>query len=532
MTTDSEPNPTPVTQAAGELARLEVQVEAMRTVLVRLLQDVVVAESRLAATDAAKIVEVNEQLVVTAMAAQADADTAAMALQDAQAANTLDALTRLPNRSMLATAYQRATANARRHDTRVALLFLDLDNFKQPNDSHGHAFGDKLLRLVATRMLTAVREVDMVSRHGGDEFVVLLTDVAERGAARTVAEKLIAAISAPADIDGHPVAVSASVGIAIYPDDGDTIETLVKLADGAMYRSKRRGPGGIVFHGAAPDKRGLPPLPHDQGADAGADLERRHAVLREANENLVLAALTAHELKAAAESTRQRQAAFMAAVAEELRNPAAPIRIAAALLGRPGAEAPLLPQVQGMVEQQLTHMSRLVGSLVDAANIDGEGLALHPGPVDMAQVIDESIAALRSTMEARGQQFKLQQPAAALVLRGDAPRLGQVLRNLLDNASKHTHNGGKIGLVVTTSADSLTLTVWDNGIGITPQMLPHVFEPFAQDVHAIGFNGIGLGIGLTIVHKLVQAHGGSLVARSAGIGRGSEFVVTLPLAGG
>jgi signal transduction histidine kinase len=115
-------------------------------------------------------------------------------------------------------------------------------------------------------------------------------------------------------------------------------------------------------------------------------------------------------------------------------------------------------------------------------------------------------------------------------IQGDAARLEQIVSNLLDNASKHTHDGGRINLSVVVTAERMVLTVTDDGIGITPQMLPYVFEPFVQDTPALGFHGVGLGIGLTVVRALVRAHGGDLVAHSAGAGSGSQFVVTLPLA--
>jgi signal transduction histidine kinase len=176
-------------------------------------------------------------------------------------------------------------------------------------------------------------------------------------------------------------------------------------------------------------------------------------------------------------------------------------------------------------------MSRLVGELVDASAVDTGGLALDRRPVDMAQVIDAAVAACRPAMDERRQRFESHRPPGAIEMQGDAVRLQQIVSNLLDNASKHTHDGGRISLSVVLTADSLVLTVSDDGIGITPQMLPYVFEPFVQDTHALGFHGVGLGIGLTVVRALVRAHDGDLVADSAGAGRGSQFVVTLPLAG-
>ncbi len=387
-------------------------------------------------------------------------------------------------------------------------------------------------------MLSVVREVDTVSRHGGDEFLVLLAELNQPGDAQTVAEKLIAAIGAPAQLDGHVVSVTVSIGIAIYPDDGEDVDTLVARADAAMYQTKRQRAGGVAFHGKAPVEgpglRAQPDSPAHQSArksdSEAAEAERQLADLREANEKLVLAALTAQELQAAAERARQRQTALLAAVAEELRNPMAPIRIATTMLGFPPTNDPLLPRMQQIVERQLTHMSRLLGNLVDAVNVDVGGLELDRRVVDMAQVIDRAVAANRPMMVERGQQFESHRPPGAIEVQGDAARLEQIVSNLLDNASRFTHDGGRISLSAAVAADTLTLTVCDNGIGITPKMLPHLFEPFVQDTQALGLNAVGLGIGLTVARALVQAHGGSIVAHSAGASRGSQFVVTLPLA--
>ena len=538
MTQTPEPADPSVADAEAKLARLGVQVEAMQALLTRLLQDVVSAETRLDQNQAARLVEANEQLVLAALASQADAETAAKALQNAAQATVLDALTGLPNRTALLDRFVQAIANAKRRGSRFALLFVDLDNFKELNDTHGHAFGDKVLCLAAKRMLAAVREVDTVSRHGGDEFLILLAELNQPRDARTVAEKLIAAVGAPAVLDGQAVSVTASVGITLYPDDGEDFDTLVARADAAMYESKRQRAGGIAFHGvgsideAAPQAHpGAPARPAaGQGADEAIDSDHWHAQLREANEKLVLAALTAQELQAAADQARQRQAAFVAAVADELRNPLAPIRIASAMLGRAPTDEALLPRVQGMVEQQMTQMSRLVGDLIDASNVEAGGFELERRSVDLARVIDAAVAAHRPMLEQRAQRFESQRPAGALPVQGDAARLEQIVSNLLDNASKYTPDGGGIRLAVAVTADTLTLTVSDDGIGITAQMLPYVFEPFVQDTRALGFHGVGLGIGLTVVRALVRAHGGTLVAHSAGAARGSQFVVTLPLA--
>jgi len=355
---DPGPADPSVAEAEGKLARLGVQVEAMQALLVRLLQDVVRAEGRLDQSQAAQLVEVNEQLVLAALTSQADAEAAAQALEKAAQSTVLDALTRLPNRSALRERFAQAVDDAKRHRTRVAVLFLDLDDFKQINDTQGHAFGDQVLRHVADHLLSVVREVDTVCRYGGDEFVVLLTELNQPGDAQTVAEKLIAVIGAPAKVKGHSVSLTASVGVAIYPDDGDDVDSLVARADAAMYQTKRLSAGGVAFHGQAPVERAVPVLraqgaaghqPAPQTGGEAPDPQRRLADLREANEKLVLAALTAQELQAAAELAQQRLTRLMAALADELRNPKAPIRIASGILDRQPTEE-LLPRGRHIVE--------------------------------------------------------------------------------------------------------------------------------------------------------------------------------------
>ena len=259
-----------VADAGLELARLQGQVEAARALLVRLLQDVVVAESRLGASQASQLLEANEQLVIAALRHQADAETAAQALNDAARSAEVDALTQLPNRVLLLDRLTLAIANAKRRDTRLALLFLDLDNFKQINDTFGHAVGDEVLQRAAHCLTGSVRDADTVSRYGGDEFVILLTEVTQAADAVRVADKVSAALRASGGVGNRVTRLSASIGISLYPDDGEDADTLIDRADAAMYRAKRNGLGGYAFHGAAPhaDGRQAPPL---------AEHERRNA---------------------------------------------------------------------------------------------------------------------------------------------------------------------------------------------------------------------------------------------------------------
>jgi signal transduction histidine kinase len=303
-----------------------------------------------------------------------------------------------------------------------------------------------------------------------------------------------------------------------------------------MYDAKSRGLGKFAFHGEAPADTPNPasrPVPMPQQSVtryevALAEHERRHTQLREANEHLVMAALTAQELQAAAEQAQRRQAEFFALVAQELRNPTAPIRIATAMLGRAAADEPLLPRLQAIVEPQVAQISRFVGNLLEMSQVSAGALKLERQSVDMAAIIGEAVAAARAFMDIRLQHFELHLPECALEVHGDPVRLVQVVMNLLDNASKFTPEGGRIALAVEVTGDTLVMTVSDTGIGITAQALPLLFKPFMQDIRAIGYSSIGVGLGLTVVRVLVEGHGGSVVARSAGSGLGSQFVVTLP----
>ena len=187
------------------------------------------------------LLEANENLVVAAVQLQTMAETAEhVALQMSFKAER-DFLTGLPNRALLTDRLAQSIALARRHRKRVALMFLDLDNFKEINDSLGHSVGDQLLQSLAKRLEACVRHSDTVSRQGGDEFVVLLSEIeAARDAARA-AEKLLKAMAEPHCIGDHRLNITLSIGISIYPDDGDEVEAVLSNADIAMYHAKKGG---------------------------------------------------------------------------------------------------------------------------------------------------------------------------------------------------------------------------------------------------------------------------------------------------
>ena len=513
-------------------------VQAMRAVLAGLLQDVVQAENRLDNNTAARLLAANEQLVISALRAQAETETAAGALDEASRTAGHDALTGLPNRSLLLDRLAQAIAHAGRQGTQVALLFVDLDNFKQVNDSFGHAVGDQVLERVAQCLSASVRETDTVSRHGGDEFLILLATVASAADAAHVARKIVGALAAIERIGEHALRPTASIGISLYPRDGESARPLIDRADTAMYRAKGDALGGFVFHcEPITDARAASPLPPESMKQrlarcerALARHERRHARLLEANEQLVLAALGARELQASAEQAQRRQTEFLAVVAEELSNPLAPIRIATTMLGQLGTDEPLLPRAQAIIERQVEQMSRMVNYVLDPGRVDGGKLSIQFQRVDMAGILDDAVCLSRRETDRRMQTLEVDVPAGPLEVLGDPARLAQVFGNLLTNATMYAQETGTLGLSATVAGAQLVVTVSDGGVGIAADALSTIFDPFVQDEHAIGFSGGGLGIGLTVVREIVAAHGGRVAATSAGLGQGSQFVVTLPLA--
>jgi diguanylate cyclase (GGDEF)-like protein len=162
-----------------------------------------------------------------------------------------DTLTDLPNRRLLDDRLNQALIQARRRGTRVALMLIDLDGFKIINDTLGHRAGDTALQTVARRLSGCVRDADTVARVGGDEFVVLLNDLAQAADSIKVADKILHDVAQPMAIDGQQIAVGVSIGISVYPEDAGDGESLFKLSDAAMYRVKQAGKGGYRSHAEA-----------------------------------------------------------------------------------------------------------------------------------------------------------------------------------------------------------------------------------------------------------------------------------------
>jgi signal transduction histidine kinase len=264
-----------------------------------------------------------------------------------------------------------------------------------------------------------------------------------------------------------------------------------------------------------------------QGAPALAPTQADD--LREANEQLVIAALSWQELEEGAKQAHLKQIKFLAMAAHELRNPLLPLRLAAQRLTHSDTDEAVLLRLQATINGQVSHMARLIGDLLDSSRISTGKLRVERTVLDLQTIIDLAIETCQPVLDARRHRFRRLGAAGPFMVNGDAGRLVQVFGNLLENAAKYTPEGGKIVLDVQGHADNVAVTISDNGIGITAHALPRVFDLFVQDEHAAAHDDAGLGIGLAVVRELVEAHGGSVVAASEGIGHGSRFVVTLPL---
>jgi two-component system CheB/CheR fusion protein len=227
----------------------------------------------------------------------------------------------------------------------------------------------------------------------------------------------------------------------------------------------------------------------------------------------------------------RRKDTFLAMLAHELRNPLAPILHGAEILGRSTIDAATAAWARAVIERQARHLARLVDDLLDVTRILRGLIQLRKQAVDLAEVVARAVEIARPGIDDRGHVLSVSLPGAPVRLEGDPTRLVQVLENLLDNAAKFTHGpGGRIWLEAGGEPGQVVLRVRDNGTGMLPQFVPHVFDLFMQQDRALDHSHGGLGIGLTLVRGLVEQHGGTVGASSAGPGQGSEFVVRLPTA--
>jgi len=225
----------------------------------------------------------------------------------------------------------------------------------------------------------------------------------------------------------------------------------------------------------------------------------------------------------------RRKDEFLATLAHELRNPLAPIRNGLHIMRLTGKAEGAVANVYQMLDRQVNHLVRLVDDLMEVSRITRGRVELRKERTDVQAVIHTAIETSRPYIDEAGHRLELSLPAEPLRIEGDTMRLAQVITNLLNNAAKYTDRGGRILLTARREGSAAVILVRDNGRGISAEMLPRVFDLFAQAAPGHDYSRGGLGIGLTLVRNLVDLHGGSVEARSEGAGRGSEFIVRLPL---
>jgi signal transduction histidine kinase/ActR/RegA family two-component response regulator len=238
------------------------------------------------------------------------------------------------------------------------------------------------------------------------------------------------------------------------------------------------------------------------------------------------------ERERSAEALREadrRKDEFLAMLAHELRNPLAPISNSLDLLRMIGHEPGVLVRVHEVMERQVAHLVRLVDDLLELSRITRGRIELRLETVVLADAIHSAVETSRPLIEAGGHSLTIALPAEPLLMHADPVRLAQVFANLLNNAARYTPEPGHIRISARRNGGEVVVSVRDTGIGIPSQMIPYVFEMFARGAAGSRVGGGGLGIGLTLVRSLVAMHGGRVAVHSDGAGRGSEFVVRLPL---
>jgi signal transduction histidine kinase/ActR/RegA family two-component response regulator len=265
------------------------------------------------------------------------------------------------------------------------------------------------------------------------------------------------------------------------------------------------------------------PLMSEQGEVAGAINCFYDITERKRNEE------QSREYVARLADADRRKGEFLAMLAHELRNPLATIRAGLQVQRLSGADTQAANSVTDLMERQVEHLVGLVDDLLDVNRIGQGKIQLRRGRVELATIVHAAVETARSLIERMGHELILAEPLEPIWLNADPLRVAQVVGNLLNNASKFTENGGCICLTVALQGEEAEIRVRDNGVGIGADQLPFVFDMFMQAEAPIERSGTGLGIGLALVKNLVEMHGGTVEAHSAGLGHGSEFVVRLPV---
>ncbi len=258
-------------------------------------------------------------------------------------------------------------------------------------------------------------------------------------------------------------------------------------------------------------------------------LQRANSELEAANRSLQSEIAERSRAEEALKEADRHKDEFLAMLAHELRNPLAPIHNAVELMRMKPLEDPQLTWAREVIARQLTSLTRLVDDLLDVSRITRGKINLTRQAVELEGLISRAVETVQPLFDEHRHQLTLELPDSSVKVFGDATRLSQVIANVLGNAAKYTDEGGQISLTAKVRGTDVEIRIRDNGIGIRQELLPHVFELFTQLDRTDGRTQGGLGIGLALVQRLVQMHGGEVSATSEGPGKGSEFVIRLPL---
>jgi len=301
----------------------------------------------------------------------------------------------------------------------------------------------------------------------------------------------------------------------IHPDDQETVRR-------AFLRSVRDGSSLLVeFRVVRPD--GSVRWLRDKG-EAFKDTEGRVEYLTGACVDIT----DRRKMEDALREADRRKDEFLAMLGHELRNPLAPLRSVLETLRRYTPSGEGLEHALAMMDRQVRHLTRLVDDLLDVSRITRGLIELRKEPVALAEAAAQAVEMAAPVVDGRRHELSVALPHRPLCVEGDLTRLTQVIFNLLNNAAKYTDPGGRIWLTVEREGEKAVVRVRDNGSGLTPDLVPKVFDVFTQGQRSLDRSQGGLGLGLTLVRRLVEMHGGTVEARSEGPGKGSEFIVRLP----
>jgi len=336
---------------------------------------------------------------------------------------------------------------------------------------------------------------------------------------------------------------SVSIGSIVCRDTGELLEQLKRGAGALLLVEEVISGAGIrplaEYVASQPTWSDIPILLLTRsGADS---LDVRRAVDHLGNVTLLerpvrtmalisaaRSAIRARERQYQVRDADQRKDEFLATLAHELRNPLAPIRTSMGILKHLHPDSDPVTRLRNVVDRQVTHLTRLVDDLLDVARITSGKVVLRKDRITLHSVINHAVEISNSSMEAKKHRLDVHEPESDHVLNADHARLVQSVANLLVNAAKFTPPGGHIMLDAQVDGDSVTFRVRDDGIGLEPVSLTRIFDLFAQ-TPVPGEAPTGLGIGLSLAKQFAEMHGGNLYAASEGLGRGSEFVLTLPV---